>query len=304
MNRGKADAPHPCIGCGRGTIIFTRRANGDEYAECMDCWIKSTRDTAFRDRQDQPAAHPAEAVSLADQFEAKLLGVDQLLELPVPEPLIDGILYRDTMAVLFGMPGSAKTFLALDWALRVAAGSAWLGGFGVHQGPVLYVAAEGRHGIGQRVRAWLDARDLKRPSGFRLYPDVVNLLHPGHVDTVCAWAAETRPVLVVFDTLARAIPGADENSARDMGVAVGAVDRIRAAAGSTVLLVHHTGKDGMDARGSSALRGGGRHHGQGRERGRPGQGDLREGEGRRGVPAAAVAAGAGRAGRRFQLHPA
>ena len=199
----------------------------------------------FEDLKQEAAAMPS--VPPAEQFEAKHLTVEQLLELPAPKPLIDGILYRDTMAVLFGLPGSAKSFLALDWSLRIAAGSAWLGGFEVHQGPVLYVAAEGRHGIGQRVRAWLEAREVKPPATFRVYPDVVNLLIPSHVDTVCAWAADVRPVLVVLDTLARAMPGREENSARDMGMAVAAADRIRATASSTVLLVHHTGKDGMDA---------------------------------------------------------
>jgi hypothetical protein len=61
--------------------------------------------------------------------------------------------------------------------------------------------------------------------------------------------------LIVLDTLARCIPGADENSAQDVGRAVAAIDRIRAATGATVLLIHHTGKNGDSERGSSALRG-------------------------------------------------
>jgi hypothetical protein len=50
--------------------------------------------------------------------------------------------------------------------------------------------------------------------------------------------------------------GGDENTARDMGRVVEAAERIRDAAGSCVLLVHHIGKNveaGM--RGSSALLG-------------------------------------------------
>lgn len=245
LSQGSGGNPY-CLGClpGGSASLPIELATAERKAT-FDALIAQVEDGG--DNQQQPTT--------AEQFDAKLLSVDQLLELPAPLPLIDGILYRDTLAVLFGMPGAAKSFLALDWALRVAAGSAWLGGFGVHQGPVLYVAAEGGHGIGQRVQAWKQARGIEPPAAFRLYPDVVNLLIPGQVDTVCAWAAQAKPVLIVFDTLARAIPGADENSARDMGLAVQGADRLRAAAGSTVLLVHHTGKDGMDARGSSALRG-------------------------------------------------
>ena len=50
--------------------------------------------------------------------------------------------------------------------------------------------------------------------------------------------------------------GSDENSAKDMGQFVAAVDRIRVETGCCVLMVHHTGKDaGRGPRGSSALEG-------------------------------------------------
>jgi len=49
--------------------------------------------------------------------------------------------------------------------------------------------------------------------------------------------------------------GADENSARDMGLAIAAVRAIITALGCAVLLVHHTGKNAVSERGSSALRG-------------------------------------------------
>jgi hypothetical protein len=40
-------------------------------------------------------------------------------------------------------------------------------------------------------------------------------------------SASFRPDLIVLDTLARLIPGADENSAQDMGRAVAAIDHLR-----------------------------------------------------------------------------
>ena len=63
------------------------------------------------------------------------------------------------------------------------------------------------------------------------------------------------PALVVLDTWARSIPGADENSAKDTGEAVAAIDDLRIRLNTAVLIVHHTGKTGGTDRGSGALTG-------------------------------------------------
>jgi hypothetical protein len=61
--------------------------------------------------------------------------------------------------------------------------------------------------------------------------------------------------MVVFDTLARAMAGGNENSPEDMGMLVRHSDMIRAKTGAHVLWVHHTGKDLLKgARGHSSLR--------------------------------------------------
>jgi hypothetical protein len=91
----------------------------------------------------------------------------------------------------------------------------------------------------------------------RFLPDAVNLIDERAVSSLLADIADMDlpPALIVLDTLARCLAGADENSAQDVGRAVAAIDRIRAATGATVLLIHHTGKNGDAERGSSALRG-------------------------------------------------
>ena len=61
---------------------------------------------------------------------------------------------------------------------------------------------------------------------------------------------------IFVDTVARALPGSDENSATDMGAFVDACDRIRHHTGSAVIGVQHSGKDiSRGMRGSSALLG-------------------------------------------------
>lgn len=84
---------------------------------------------------------------------AALSGSD-LESIPPPQPLIEGILFRGTLAALFGPPGVGKSFLAMSWALSIAAGTDWLGRK-VHGGPILYVAAEGTSGLALRRRAWM-----------------------------------------------------------------------------------------------------------------------------------------------------
>ena len=66
------------------------------------------------------------------------------------------------------------------------------------------------------------------------------------------------PILVIIDTVARALPaGSDENSAKDMGEFINAVDTLRERFGCVVCLVHHTGHSieaQARARGSSTFR--------------------------------------------------
>jgi hypothetical protein len=50
--------------------------------------------------------------------------------------------------------------------------------------------------------------------------------------------------LLVLDTFARALQGVEENSAREMGIAMASIDRIRTSLGYAVLLIHHTCKNG------------------------------------------------------------
>lgn len=185
---------------------------------------------------------------------AQLLSNDDLASLPPPEPLVGDVLMRNTLAVLFGPPGSAKSFVAQDWAMSIASGLAWHG-HPIHTGAALYIAGEGTSGINQRRLAWQKAR---KEQGERMswLPVAVDLRDPTQVKDLCGIVADLRPQLVVVDTLARCLPGADENSAQDLGRAIASADRVRVSAGGAcVLFVHHSTKDGLQLRGSSALAG-------------------------------------------------
>src|SRR6266853_2096427 len=187
----------------------------------------------------------------------RLYSPEDLLALPPPSWLLEKHIPENAFAVLYGPPGSGKSFVALGWALAIASRRPWLG-CTTNRGPVIYVAAEGGSGLGQRVQTHLDAHELAGPVDIRFVCDPVNLLQSDEVTALLSdvdAALPEHPALFVFDTLARAMSGGDENSARDVGLVVAAADRIRNATNAAVLFVHHTGKDGLVERGSSALRG-------------------------------------------------
>ena len=189
----------------------------------------------------------------------QLLTVEEVLALPDPEWLVEGIIPATSMAQLYGKSGLGKTFVALDMALSVAVGTPWLGSYKVRQGPVVYVAAEGLAGMKSRARAWLKHHDHEpaKVIDFRVVGTPVQLVGVNDVEVLTGQVEATFPgrglQLVVLDTQARCTVGVEENSAKEMGVALEAADRLRRSTGATVLLLHHTGYEGDHARGSTAV---------------------------------------------------
>ena len=175
---------------------------------------------------------------------------------------IKGLLPRSGLAVIYGPPGSGKSFIVLKMVLHVASGRTFAGAK-IKQGGVVYVSAEAGTGFKRRVIAARDEMSLDDDVPFALITvvpdlgkssgDAASLIQAIHDQTDQAgWRAD----IVVIDTTARVIPGADENSSRDMGVFVQNCDMIATQLGVLVCLVHHSGKN-TDAgmRGSSALLG-------------------------------------------------
>lgn len=189
----------------------------------------------------------------------KVLDRVDLSTLPSPEPLIDDTIDRRTVSVLAGPYGTCKSFVAQAWAAHLVTGRPWMAR-GVPDTPsrVLYVAAEGAYGLDQRFLAWEQGYNRRQPiPPERLFfvPTAVNLMKEGEVAELCELAQGMD--LVIIDTLARCLVGADENSAKDIGLAVNALYQLRDATGDgSVLGLHHTGKDRTTIRGSSALEAG------------------------------------------------
>ena len=188
----------------------------------------------------------------------RLYSMTELLKLPPPTWLIKDILPSGGLIGLYGQPGTSKSFVAIDFAMCVATGKAWLG-HDVEPGWALYISAEGGAGIGKRGAAWVhhhqaDPRTAK----------IVWLIESMHISSTADSMEQLfdrvqnelglTPSLVVIDTLARCFDG-DENQQEDMGKFVAGVDRLRKEFGATVIVVHHTRLDGDRERGNTAFRG-------------------------------------------------
>ncbi len=186
----------------------------------------------------------------------KLYSIAELLALPGPTWLLEKICTTGALVGVYGPSGHGKSFLALDWALSIAAGKKWQGR-SVQQGMVVYVAAEGGQSISKRVKAWTEARGLDDiPAAFFLL-EGIQVRDRGDLEPLVRRIRERggNPVLIVIDTLARCFVGGDENSAKEMGEFVAGLGWLCEQTGATVMVLHHTGKQAHEMeRGSSALR--------------------------------------------------
>lgn len=172
---------------------------------------------------------------------------DQVKDLPPVSWLVKGEIPKHGQTLLYGPTGGGKSFVALDYAFQIA-----------KTGPVVYVAAEGAAGYAARVLAWQKHNHGQDLGQLYFVDRAVNLLDANEVDAFTVAISDLRACLVIFDTLARCMIGGDENTARDMGIAIENSDRVKRAlgpAGGAVIIVHHSTKAGNAERGSGALKG-------------------------------------------------
>jgi predicted ATP-dependent serine protease len=177
----------------------------------------------------------------------RVISEEELSSLPPPEWLLasEGIFIPPTaQSMLVGPSGKGKSFVALHWALSLAQS-------GIR---CMYIAAEKWRLNQLRAEAWYRYHHTFRTDGLTYMPEAVNFLDPTDVKALIETLRPFKPQLVVVDTLARCLHG-DENSPRDMGMFNLSCGKIIHEIGTAILLVHHTGKNGVGARGHSSLTG-------------------------------------------------
>ena len=163
--------------------------------------------------------------------------------------LIHNVIEANVLAVLAGPRASFKSFIALDWAMKIAcAGNA-----------VVVLSGEGA-GLGRRAEAWMQqhgqGQELEDLQLLAL-ESVANLNAEEEMAGLQQAIEEAgiRPALVIVDTFSKFSAGLDENSNQEVAeylskLTVGVRERYC----STVLLVAHSGHgDAKRPRGASAL---------------------------------------------------
>ena len=177
-----------------------------------------------------------------------------------PRTIVAGLLELGTLAAIYGPSNVGKSTVGLDIGLAVARKAAWRG-MRTSGGLVVYIGLESAAGLRRRVIAYQAHHRIEPVAHFCDIGESVRLMDSTDLERVLAAVrsaereAGTGCVLIVVDTLARAMAGGDENDGRDMGAFVAACDRLRHETGATVLMVHHSGKDtAKGARGHSSLR--------------------------------------------------
>jgi hypothetical protein len=208
---------------------------------------------ASRNGTDEAADENAASLGLVN-FQSRLRTPADVKAMPAPRYLIDGLIVENSLGLVWGPWGSCKTFLALTWAGFVGSGS-WWQGRSVAPTKVLYVASEGVAGLGSRITAFEHGHRLYGMHGVTFHHGRINLMDRGAVAGFAEGVAEADYGLIFLDTLARCMPGGDENSAKDVGLVVEALDTVRQASKAAVYALHHSTKEGSGARGISAYLG-------------------------------------------------
>lgn len=189
-----------------------------------------------------------------------VIRADEYINRPPVKWLIKGVIPEQGSGMGYGGSGYGKTFAILDQACAIALGKEW-NGCRVQQGEVLYICAEGAGGFMSRIKAYIDSShcDAKQlGDSLKIMPAAPNFLKKDDVDALIKTIKEKCPntKMVVVDTMAQTSTGGDENSAKDMGIMLENIERVRDETGCASYLIHHIGKnEALGARGTTALKG-------------------------------------------------
>lgn len=168
------------------------------------------------------------------------LGELMAQDFPESEWLVENIIPASSITVLSAAPGSYKTWLLLEIALRVAENKSLFGQFKVQQSGVLMIDEENNHQLLQQRLKLLKAR-AELPICFLCGNNFI--LNNSSVDKVIALCEKEKLSLITFDSLVR-IHTSDENDASKMSAVFQLLRRFTNN-GITVVVTHHNRKPGQ-----------------------------------------------------------
>jgi phage/plasmid primase-like uncharacterized protein/KaiC/GvpD/RAD55 family RecA-like ATPase len=234
---------------------------GQKYAEqaCAKHGARFVVSPTESDVNDFVLAGGDLAFLLAPTLQEWLMGADDFSSQPAPlKWIIRDWIQANALIMIHGPSGGGKTFITLDWILRISSTITDWNNKNVKNGPVIYLAGEGHHGLRGRIAGWKAHHNIKHLEMW-ISPEGVDLNTPDGYNKVAEAirALGVKPCLIAVDTMHRHLLG-DENSAQDAKTMLDACARLMKEFDCSVILVHHTGvseEAQHRARGSSAWKG-------------------------------------------------
>jgi hypothetical protein len=180
---------------------------------------------------------------------------DLMSEDYTPNWLIDGLIEKSDLGLIFGSSGGGKSFVVLEMCYCIASGIPFHGKK-TKLGRVLYVCGEGYGGIQKRFAALHEKHNGVLGGRLHLTRQSAALMDIESAKSVRNTMDSLNGIdLVVVDTLHRNFGAGDENSSRDFAILLQNVDKFIKSSGATVVIIHHSGNDSNGrSRGSSSIR--------------------------------------------------
>lgn len=167
-----------------------------------------------------------------------LYTAQQVAQWPCVSWLVDGIIQKNSSAVIYGESRAGKSFLALDLAYKLAAGDTWFG-YKVQPCKVIFFAAESPSGLPGRISAIKAHQGEEAPENLLFMREHIELSDSVRIqkliDTVNGFD------VIFIDTLNAAASETNENDVKEMGKILNGIRRIIDETGCTVIFVHHCG---------------------------------------------------------------
>ncbi len=216
-----------------------------------------------------------------------LLRSSDVIAMPDPAYLVEGFLIQGEDITLVSAPKTGKTFTALDIGLSIAANLPVFGRLKVRRpGAVVYLSGEGHAGMKRRLLSWYITRGVipdpalwreeqgkldRIPFFYKADVPLVttktdatgysyNLAEIVKYITGIQDSAGVEVVLVIIDTMARAMGSENENASEAGNAYLQMTQGFRTALGCTTLSLAHCPKDAkgddIDIRGTGTLRAG------------------------------------------------
>jgi len=235
----------------RGTMAA---ASADDFPDLDD-----DGNEVAADHEQVMAEVVADHEEVMDEPQAKpWRTLHQLAATKPPKQLVEDLIARRQISQVSGPPGAGKTFVVMELCRAICTGSE-IFGMRTVPGPVLYLAYEGVSAMESRVRAW-EARGETLPSNLYVIDDAPALSEPkSWMQWLQPIFKELKPVMVVIDTLAQALPGMSTNDEEKVGAVQRSLRNLVKQTSCHVLTVHHPPKGGaatgQKSRGSGIIEG-------------------------------------------------